>query len=175
MIFHPGANLVDYLLSPARVSSAAEQKAERIALQVADALQIVGLAAVEMFVTASGDVLVNEIAPRPHNSGHHTIEGNVTSQFEQHLRAILGLPLGSTAATSPAVMVNLLGAEGHTGPARYVGLDEVLAIGGAAVHLYGKAETKPYRKMGHVTLTGTDAGSLLTSAALVKELLTVTT
>ncbi len=175
MIFHPGANLVEYLLSPARVTPAVEKKAERIALDVADALEIIGLAAVEMFVTADGSVLVNEVAPRPHNSGHHTIEGNVTSQFEQHLRAILGLPLGSTAITSPSVMVNILGVEGHTGPARYRGLEQVLAIEGAAVHLYGKAETKPFRKMGHVTLTGTDAASLLATASTINTLLKVTT
>lgn len=169
MIFHPGANLVDYLLSPARVTAAVEKRAEGLALDVARALDIVGLAAVEMFVTASGDVLVNEIAPRPHNSGHHTIEGNVTSQFEQHLRAILGLPLGSTAATSPAVMVNLLGEEGHSGPVRYEGIERILAIEGVSLHLYGKRQTKPFRKMGHVTITGGDAGSILRTAQTVKQ------
>jgi 5-(carboxyamino)imidazole ribonucleotide synthase len=173
MIFHPGANLVDYLLSPARVTREVERKAEQIALDVAGALGIVGLAAVEMFVTRTGEVLVNEVAPRPHNSGHHTIEGNVTSQFEQHLRAILGLPLGSTAITSPAVMVNLLGAEGHAGPARYEGLAEVLAIPGAHVHLYGKEETKPFRKMGHVTLTGGDVASILERASAISTILKV--
>ena len=169
MIFHPGANLVEYLLSPARVSAAVERKAEAIALDVANALDIVGLAAVEMFVTPAGDVLVNEIAPRPHNSGHHTIEGNVTSQFEQHLRAILNMPLGSTAITSPAVMVNLLGEEGHAGPVRYQGMEKVLAIEGAALHLYGKAQTKPFRKMGHVTITGGDVGSIMKTAETVKQ------
>jgi 5-(carboxyamino)imidazole ribonucleotide synthase len=173
MIFHPGANLVEYLLSPARVSPAVEKEAERIALDVARELGIVGLAAVEMFVTPAGGVLVNEIAPRPHNSGHHTIEGNATSQFEQHLRAILGLPLGPTAITSPAVMVNILGAEGYAGPARYEGLDRVLAIPGAAVHLYGKEHTKPFRKMGHVTITGDDAASILRTAETVKQTLRV--
>lgn len=173
MIFHPGANLVEYLLSPARVAPAVERRAEEIALTVADRLGIVGLAAVEMFVTPAGDVLVNEVAPRPHNSGHHTIEGNVTSQFEQHLRAILGLPLGDTAVVSPAVMVNLLGAPGHAGPARYEGLERVLAIPGAHVHLYGKAETKPFRKMGHVTITGSDPAALLATAESVKHQLKV--
>lgn len=123
---------------------------------MAEKLQIVGLLAVELFLTKDGKVLVNEIAPRPHNSGHHTIEGNVTSQFEQHLRAILDLPLGDTSIIKSAVMVNLLGEVGYEGNALYQGLDDVLKYSGVYVHLYGKATTKPFRKMGHVTIVDED-------------------
>jgi 5-(carboxyamino)imidazole ribonucleotide synthase len=114
----------------------------------------VGLLAIELFLTTDGSLLVNEMAPRPHNSGHHTIEGCTTSQYEQHLRAILNLPPGHTDLIQPAVMVNLLGAEGFSGPANYEGLEEILSWPGIHVHLYGKTHTKPFRKMGHVTVTG---------------------
>lgn len=168
MIFHPGANLVEYLLAPARIPKSIETTAEETAVRVANTLGIVGLAAVEMFVTDNGEVLVNEVAPRVHNSGHHTIEANETSQFEQHLRAIFGLPLGSTATVSPAVMVNLLGTVGYNGAARYDGLKEVLAIEGAHIHLYGKDQTKPFRKMGHVTIVDQNIDSALEKAQQVK-------
>ena len=121
---------------------------------------MVGLLAVEMFVTRNGEVLVNEIAPRPHNSGHQTIEANVTSQYEQHLRAILNLPLGDTSIIRPSAMVNLLGAEGYSGLARYEGLEKVLEVPGVHVHLYGKKLTRPFRKMGHVTILDADVESL---------------
>jgi 5-(carboxyamino)imidazole ribonucleotide synthase len=173
MMFHPGANLVDYLVSPARISRAVEKKAEAIAINVARRLNIVGLAAVEMFVTKSGKVLVNEIAPRPHNSGHHTIEANVTSQYEQHLRAIFNLPFGSTDVKSPAVMVNILGEEGYEGIARYAGLEKVLGIEGSTIHLYGKEKTKPFRKMGHVTIIGKNVNSILKLAKKVKKTIKV--
>ncbi|MBK6446916.1 MAG: 5-(carboxyamino)imidazole ribonucleotide synthase [Bacteroidetes bacterium] len=153
MEFNAEANLVEYLFSPALISADQEKKAIQIATHVAQSIQVVGLLAVEMFLTRSGEILVNEIAPRPHNSGHQTIEGNVTSQYEQHLRAILGLPLGSTQITKPSVMVNLLGEKGYTGHALYEGLQEALAIDGVHLHLYGKKITKPFRKMGHVTVT----------------------
>jgi len=117
-------------------------------------IDMVGLLAVELFLTKDGQLLVNEIAPRPHNSGHHTIECNVTSQFEQHLRSILDLPLGSTRAVQAGAMLNVIGAEGYTGPAIYEGLDHILETEGAHLHLYGKEQTKPYRKMGHLTITG---------------------
>lgn len=156
MVFNKQYNLVEYLYSPARVSAEITAAAEEIVRRLLQEMQIVGLLAVEMFVTASGDVLVNEIAPRPHNSGHHTIEGNVTSQFEQHLRAILNMPLGDTRITAPSAMVNLLGSEGHTGDAKYEGLQEALKLPGVHVHLYGKLKTKPFRKMGHITIVNHD-------------------
>jgi 5-(carboxyamino)imidazole ribonucleotide synthase len=134
---------------------------------------MIGLLAVEMFVTKSGDVLVNEAAPRPHNSGHQTIEANVTSQYEQHLRAILNLPLGDTSANAPSAMVNLLGEEGYAGPAVYDGIEEVLNVPGIHVHLYGKTMTKPFRKMGHVTIIDSDIESLKKKANFVKHTLKV--
>lgn len=173
MKFHPTANLVEFLVSPAKLSPAVQKQAEEIAVRIAEALGIVGIAAVEMFVTRDQTVLVNEIAPRVHNSGHHTIEANATSQFEQHLRAILGLPLGSTTSLSPAVMVNLLGEESFEGPARYEGLAETLAIEGAHLHLYGKEKTKPFRKMGHVTIVDKSAKSAMEKAEIIKRKLRV--
>jgi 5-(carboxyamino)imidazole ribonucleotide synthase len=152
MEFNPEANLVELLFCPSQVSSDIQQKAERLAIQIANEMGIVGLLAVEMFVTKEGEVLVNEVAPRPHNSGHHTIECCYTSQYEQHVRAILNWPLGSTELIQPAVMINLLGAKGHAGKAHYEGLEEALKHPGVYVHLYGKSKTAPYRKMGHVTV-----------------------
>lgn len=151
--FNTEANLVEFLFSPANIDLDIEQKAREIACTIIEKLELVGLLAVEFFLTKSGDLLVNEVAPRPHNSGHQTIEGNYTSQFEQHLRAITNLPLGNTDQIMPAVMVNLLGAKGYTGKATYVGMDEILAWSGVYPHLYGKKETKPFRKMGHITVT----------------------
>lgn len=150
--FNPKANLVEFLFSPADVSEEVEATAQRIAKEVAGKLGIVGLLAVELFLDKHGNVLVNEIAPRPHNSGHQSIEGNVTSQFMQHLRAVMGLAPGDTSLLRPSVMVNLLGEDGFTGEARYEGLEEVLSWKGVSVHLYGKRYTKPFRKMGHVTV-----------------------
>ncbi len=171
--FHPEANLVEYLFSPAEISNDVEAKAEEIATVVAEKLGIVGLLAVEMFLSRSGEILVNEIAPRVHNSGHHTIEGNVTSQFEQHLRAILNLPLGSTTIKTPSVMVNLLGEPGYDGPAKYQGLDAVLKTDGVSVHLYGKKFTRPFRKMGHVTIVDKDLKTAKEKAKFVKHTLKV--
>lgn len=173
MVFHPEANLVEYLFSPAQLNEAVAQQAKEIAIHVIQSLGLVGLLAVEMFVTRDGYVLVNEVAPRPHNSGHQTIEANVTSQYEQHLRAIVGLPLGDTSCTAPSAMVNLLGEEGFIGLARYEGLDEVLSLSGVHVHLYGKKQTKPFRKMGHVTLVDSDLESLKKKANFVKQTLKV--
>lgn len=154
--FSPTANLVEFLFSPAAIAESTELKAQEIALNVIDALDMVGLLAVELFLLENGDIMVNEIAPRPHNSGHHTIECCFTSQFEQHLRAILNLPLGSTDLIVPGVMINLLGADGFTGPAKLQGWDLALTKKGVQVHLYGKETTKPGRKMGHVTIYGKD-------------------
>lgn len=173
MVFHPEHNLVEYLFAPAQISNAIAEKADSIAKTIIEKLNMVGLLAVEMFVTKSGEVLVNEIAPRPHNSGHQTIEANVTSQYEQHLRAITGLPLGDTQLFLPSAMVNLLGEEGFSGPAFYQGLEEVMDVKGVHVHLYGKAQTKPFRKMGHVTIVDKDIDNVKQKANFVKETLKV--
>ena len=153
MDFHPTANLVEYVFSPAIIEERHLQEANSIAQKVATSLNHVGVLAIELFLTTDDDILVNEIAPRVHNSGHLTIESNDTSQFEQHIRAILNLPLGSTEMIRPAVMINLVGEEGFTGPVYYEGIEEIMSIQGVYVHLYGKAETKPFRKMGHITIT----------------------
>jgi 5-(carboxyamino)imidazole ribonucleotide synthase len=152
--FNPVANLVEFLFSPADIPQEIEKKAEEIALQVIDQLQMVGILAVELFLTETGEILVNEIAPRPHNSGHHTIECCYTSQFEQHLRSIVNAPLGSANLIVPGVMINLLGEENFEGDAMYEGIEEVMSWPGVAVHLYGKQKTKGFRKMGHVTIYG---------------------
>lgn len=173
LVFHPEANLVEYLFAPASISTQAAEKAQKIAVDVIEKLDMIGLLAVEMFLEKDGNILVNEIAPRTHNSGHQTIESNFTSQFEQHLRAILNLPLGATENKIPAAMVNLLGEEGYTGPARYDGLDKVLALDGVHVHLYGKKLTKPFRKMGHVTVIDHNMERLKDKAMFVKQNLKV--
>ena len=175
MVFHPEKNLVEYLFAPAHISKAIEKEADDIARKVIERLDLIGILAVEMFVTKSGEVLVNEVAPRPHNSGHHTIEANETSQYEQHLRAILNQPLGSTQERTPSAMVNLLGEDGHTGEARYKGMEEVMAQDGVHVHLYGKKITKPFRKMGHVTIVDKNEESLKKKAKFVKDKLKVIT
>jgi 5-(carboxyamino)imidazole ribonucleotide synthase len=168
MEFDPNANLVEFLYWPTDESTEIQNQAEQIALNLAEKTGIIGLLAVEMFLTQDNQILVNEIAPRTHNSGHHTIESARTSQFMQHLRAILGLPLGATDMTCPAAMLNLLGEEGHTGIVQYDGLEEVLAWPGVYVHLYGKNNTKPYRKMGHITVTGTKLTEVKSLAKQVK-------
>lgn len=175
MIFHPTKNLVEYLYAPAELADATIKKADAVARKVIDRLDMIGLLAVEMFVTKDGEILVNEVAPRPHNSGHQTIEANETSQYEQHLRAILNQPFGSTKIRSLSAMVNLLGEEGHTGEANYCGLEEVLAVEGVHVHLYGKKITKPFRKMGHVTIVDHDRESLKKKVNFVKTTLKVIT
>lgn len=171
--FNPNANLVDYLFSPAAVSEAIEEEAVEIAKKTIRAFDLVGIMAVEMFVTKDGKVLVNECAPRPHNSGHHTIECNSTSQFGQHLRAIMNLPLGSTKLNRAGVMINLLGANGYSGEVYYEKLEEVLAIPGVYPHIYGKTETSSYRKMGHITAVGRDIKMAMTRAEEVRKLIQV--
>lgn len=173
MEFNEEANLVEFLLCPARVADEVANAADQLARKVIEAFDICGLLAVELFWTKSGEILVNEVAPRPHNSGHHTIESCLTSQFQQHLRGVLNLPLGSTRATSPAVMLNLLGEPDHTGPAHYQGFEECLAIDGVYIHLYGKEITKPFRKMGHITILGDSAEAAIAKAMKVKGLLKV--
>ena len=173
MIFHPVHNLVEYLFAPADLSEAIIKEADAIAKTIITKLNMVGLLAVEMFVTKDGKVLVNEIAPRPHNSGHQTIEANITSQYEQHLRAILNLPLGDTTLILPSAMVNLLGEAEYSGLAKYEGFHEVAKLPGVHVHLYGKRMTKPFRKMGHVTIVDEDIARLKRTADFVKQTLKV--
>lgn len=175
LVFHPEHNLVEYLFAPADISKDADLKAQAVAKRVIEQLEMVGLLAVEMFLTTDGEILVNEVAPRTHNSGHQTIEGNITSQFDQHLRAILGWPLGNTDTLIPAAMVNVLGEDGFTGFARYEGAEEVLKLDGVHLHLYGKKITKPFRKMGHVTIIDNDIARLKEKAIFVKETLKVKT
>lgn len=152
--FNPEANLVELLFSPASISENIEEEAQSLAKALIEKLNLVGILAVELFLTEDDKLLINEIAPRPHNSGHHTIECNVTSQFEQHLRAILNLPLGNTRAFQAGAMINLLGAKGYEGAVYYKGLEAILAIPGVQPHIYGKSITKPFRKMGHITISG---------------------
>ena len=173
MVFHPVQNLVEYLFSPAELAPGIADEAAAIARTIITKLNMTGLLAVEMFVTRDGAILVNEIAPRPHNSGHQTIEANMTSQYEQHLRSILNLPLGSTDIIMPSAMVNLLGETGYSGPAKYQGFDEVMREDGVYVHLYGKKLTKPFRKMGHVTIVAKDIDTLKKKVAFVKDTLKV--
>jgi 5-(carboxyamino)imidazole ribonucleotide synthase len=173
MEFHPTANLVEFLIAPAALDGDTDGRATKLAVEVVQRMEIVGLLAVELFLTKSGEMLVNEVAPRPHNSGHHTIEACVTSQYEQHLRAILDLPLGDPTLLRPAAMVNLLGAEGHAGPTAYEGLSEALGIPEVHPHLYGKAETRPFRKMGHVTALGDTVKQARERAARAREVLRV--
>ncbi|QMU26821.1 5-(carboxyamino)imidazole ribonucleotide synthase [Adhaeribacter radiodurans] len=173
LVFHPVHNLVDYLFAPAAISAEIGQKAQEIAKQVIQAFNMTGLLAVEMFLTKGGQILVNEVAPRPHNSGHHTFKANLTSQFEQHLRAILNLPLGDTQEHSAAVMLNLLGEPGFSGEAKYEGLQQALAVPGVSIHLYGKKFTRPARKMGHVTITATTVAEATQKANNIKEVIKV--
>lgn len=175
MDVHPQANLVEFLVCPARVPALVSAEAESLAERVIRAFDICGLLAVEMFLTTDGRLLVNEVAPRPHNSGHHTINSAQTSQFQQHLRAICDMPLGSVAQKMPAVMVNLLGEPGHKGPVRYAGADTCLTLEGVHLHLYGKAMTAPYRKMGHATITAETLEEALKKARFVKNNLKVIT
>ncbi|NNT72442.1 5-(carboxyamino)imidazole ribonucleotide synthase [Flavobacterium sp. IMCC34852] len=156
MEFHPEANQVEYVICPARIDDKVAQKATDIALQVSQAFNHVGLLAVEMFQTANDEILVNEVAPRPHNSGHYSIEASYTSQFENHLRAILNLPLGNTASKVAGIMVNLVGEEGFSGQVVYENIEKIMAIEGVTPHIYGKRETRPFRKMGHVTIVNED-------------------
>lgn len=168
MVFHPEHNLVEYLFAPAEIDEVVNFKAQQIAKATAEAYKIVGLLAVELFLTKDGEVLINEVAPRPHNSGHHTIKANVTSQYEQHWRAILDLPLGDTMEYSPSAMINLLGEDGYQGPAVYEGMDVLLATPQVFPFLYWKAITKPFRKMGHVTVMDKDIEALKKKVAFVK-------
>ena len=169
MAFHPEANLVEYLYCPSGLGPALELEATQIAQAAIESLDLCGLLAVEMFLTTSGDWLINEVAPRPHNSGHHTIECCNISQFQQHLLAICNLPLVDPQLYLPAVMVNLLGEEGHEGPVKYVGIEQALRLGSVYVHLYGKSTTKPFRKMGHITVANRSINKAIRTANFLKE------
>jgi 5-(carboxyamino)imidazole ribonucleotide synthase len=169
MVFHPELNLVEYLFAPAEIEPDIDMKAQEVARKTAEAFGICGLLAVELFLTADGTILINEVAPRPHNSGHHTIKANVTSQYEQHWRAILDLPLGSTQAYGPSAMVNLLGEEGFEGPAVYEGMEKLLATEQVFPFLYWKAITKPFRKMGHITVMDSGIEALKQKVEFVKK------
>ncbi|MBP2283208.1 5-(carboxyamino)imidazole ribonucleotide synthase [Flavobacterium sp. CG_23.5] len=156
MEFHPEANQVEYVICPARIDDTVAEKARAIALNVSEKFNHVGLLAVEMFQTEDDEILVNEVAPRPHNSGHYSIEASYTSQFENHLRAILNLPLGNTDSKVAGIMVNLVGAEGFSGDVVYENIEKILGWNGVTPHIYGKKQTRPFRKMGHVTIVNED-------------------
>lgn len=173
MEFHPEANQVEYVLCPARIPAEVAKKANEIALNVSDKLEHVGILAVEMFLTQDDEILVNEVAPRPHNSGHYSIEASYTNQFEQHIRAILDLPLGKTESKVAGIMVNLVGAEGHTGKVVYENMTEILKLEGVTPHIYGKKETRPFRKMGHVTIVNNDISEARKIAEIVKNTIKV--
>lgn len=173
MEFHPEANQVEYVICPARIDETVAQKARAVALEVSEKFQHVGLLAVELFQTQDDQILINEIAPRPHNSGHYSIEGSYTSQFEQHLRAILDLPLGKTESKVAAVMVNLVGEEGFSGDVVYENIEKIMALDGVTPHIYGKRITKPFRKMGHVTIVDADIQKARVTAGQVKSTIRV--
>ena len=175
MEFHPQANQVEYVLSPARISKNISKRAEKIALNVSKSFNHVGLLAVELFLTLDGEILVNEVAPRPHNSGHYTIEAAYTSQFEQHIRAILDLPLGETSNKVSGVMVNLVGKKGYSGLVNFKNIEHILAIEGVNPHIYGKKKTRPYRKMGHITVINKDLKTARKIAEEVKQTIEVIT
>lgn len=175
MEFHPEANQVEYVICPARIDSKMADKARETALKVSENIRHVGLLAVELFQTQDDKILVNEVAPRPHNSGHYSIEASYTNQFEQHLRAILDLPLGATESKVAGIMVNLVGAEGHTGDVVYENIKDVLGMEGVTPHIYGKKQTRPFRKMGHVTIVNEDVAEARRIAQRVKETIQVVT
>ena len=173
MKFSEEANLVEQLICPSSIPNEIDNKAQKLAMDIIEQLGMVGNLAVEFFISKEGEILVNEVAPRPHNSGHHTIEANLTSQFEQHLRAILNFPLGSTKLVSPSVMINLLGEPNHKGNVVYSNIEKCLAKEGVNIHIYGKKTTKPFRKMGHVTITDDNIDKAKEKANFVKNNLTV--
>ena len=173
MEFHPEANQVEYVICPARIDDKVAQKAQEIALKVSREIGHIGILAVEMFQTVDDDILVNEVAPRPHNSGHYSIEASYTNQFENHIRAILDLPLGKTDSKVAGIMVNLVGSEGHTGDVVYENMQTILKMDGVTPHIYGKKQTRPFRKMGHVTIVNSDITIARKIAQKVKETIKV--
>ena len=173
MEFHPEANQVEYVICPARIENQVAEKAQAIALKVSEAFNHVGLLAVEMFQTEKDEIIVNEVAPRPHNSGHYSIEASYTSQFENHLRAIINLPLGNTASKVAGIMVNLVGEENYSGNVVYQNIEEILEWDGVTPHIYGKKQTRPFRKMGHVTIVNKDIAEARKIAEEVKNTIRV--
>ncbi len=173
MEFHPEANQVEYVICPARIDEEVAKKARAIALNVSQQFNHVGLLAVEMFQTEDDEILVNEVAPRPHNSGHYSIEASYTSQFENHLRAILDLPLGNTDSKAAGIMVNLVGSEGYSGQVIYENIEKILEWDGVTPHIYGKKQTRPFRKMGHVTIVNKDVNEARKIAEQVKNTIKV--
>jgi len=173
MEFHPEANQVEYVICPARIDDKIATKARAIALDVSEKFNHVGLLAVEMFQTEEDEILINEVAPRPHNSGHYSIEASYTSQFENHLRAILDLPLGNTDSKLAGIMVNLVGEEGYVGNVVYENMREILSWNGVTPHIYGKKQTRPFRKMGHVTIVNQDSTEARRIAEKVKNTIRV--
>ncbi len=173
MEFHPEANQVEYVICPARISEEIAKKATEVALKVSQSFEHVGLLAVELFLTENDEILVNEVAPRPHNSGHYSIEASYTNQFEQHIRAILNLPLGDTSSKVGGVMVNLVGEEGYSGNVVYKNMDTILKMNGVTPHIYGKKATRPFRKMGHVTIVHKDINTAREIAEEVKKTIKV--
>ena len=169
MEFHPQANQVEYVICPARIDDKVAAKARSIAIQVSKSFEHVGLLAVEMFQTNDDQIIVNEVAPRPHNSGHYSIEASYTNQFEQHIRAILDLPLGNTASKVGGIMVNLVGEQNHTGDVAYQNIEEIMAMDGVTPHIYGKKQTRPFRKMGHVTIVNQNIDTAREIAQQVKQ------
>jgi 5-(carboxyamino)imidazole ribonucleotide synthase len=175
MEFNKDSNQVEYILSPAQISQELKIKAEKLACNIAEKFKICGIIAVEMFLTNQDEILVNEVAPRPHNSYHFSIEGSYTSQFEQFLRAILDLPLGSTKILQNSVMVNLVGEKNSKGIVEYKNFDQIIGIEGVNPHIYGKLETKPNRKMGHITIINEDIEIAKSIAKEIKETIIITT
>jgi 5-(carboxyamino)imidazole ribonucleotide synthase len=173
MEFHPEANQVEYVICPARIENQVAEKAQAIALKVSEAFNHVGLLAVEMFQTETDEIIVNEVAPRPHNSGHYSIEASYTSQFENHLRAIINLPLGNTASKVAGIMVNLVGEENYSGNVVYQNIEKILEWNGVTPHIYGKKQTRPFRKMGHVTIVNKDIAEARKIAEEVKNTIKV--
>jgi len=173
MEFHPEANQVEYVICPARISDEVAKKARNIALKVAESFEHIGLLAVELFQTKEDEIIVNEVAPRTHNSGHHSIEASYTSQFEQHVRSILNLPLGDPESKVAGIMVNLVGEEGYSGNVVYENMEEILKMDGVTPHIYGKKETRPFRKMGHVTIVNNDLAEARAIAEKVKNTIRV--
>jgi len=173
MVFNYDANLVDYLVSPAVIDQSISDAAEELAVNIIKKFGLYGILAVEMFIDKNDNLLINEVAPRPHNSGHQTIESCDTSQYEQHLRALFDLPLGNTEIKSPSVMLNILGEPGYEGEAVYQGLEECMKIDGVNIHIYGKKITKPFRKMGHITIVDNNIDKALEKAEFIKEKLKV--
>lgn len=173
MVFHPTANLLLYQECPSTLNNLQVEKAKNLAAHLISKMNIIGLLAVEMFLDQEDNLIINEVAPRPHNSGHHTIEASITSQYHQHWRSVLNLPLGDTYTHHHSVLLNILGEKGYAGKAIYKGLNECLQIPGIYIHLYGKKETRPFRKMGHVTITGNDMNEIRNKAETVTSTLKV--